>query len=129
MIEKHLLVPARLRKPPGGGFSWVDRRFLRDHSAGLSRDAILLYFFFAAVSDKLGISFYGDTAIAGRLRLDEGAVASARDELVRRDLVAYGSPLTQVLSLPEPRVQRAAGDAESLGSILRRLGGDRREGP
>jgi hypothetical protein len=121
MVEKRLLVPARLRRPPSEGFSWVDRRFVRDHAPALERDAILLYFFLAAVSDKHGISFWGDLKMAGRLKLDEATVARARGELVRRDLVAHAPPLTQVLSLTEPRVQRAGDGAELLGEVFRRL--------
>jgi hypothetical protein len=122
MVEKRVLVPTRLRRPPVEGFSWIDRRFVRDHAFALERDAILLYFFLAAVSDKHGLSFWADARIAGRLKLDEPGVARAREELVRRDLVAYAPPLTQVLSLVEPRVQRAGGGHEQLGDLLRRLG-------
>ena len=43
-IQKRLLLPKRVRHPPREGFSWVDRRFLKDYAARLSRDAILLYF-------------------------------------------------------------------------------------
>lgn len=121
MIEKRLLVPARLRTPPSGGFSWVDRRFLRDHAPGLSREAILLYFFLAAVSDKQGLSFWGDAKTGGMLKLDEAALAFARDELLRRDLVAHAPPLTQVLSMPEPRVQRSGSGTEGIAQILRRF--------
>jgi hypothetical protein len=123
MIEKRLLVPARLRTPPSGGFSWVDRRFLRDHAPGLSRDAVLLYFFLAAVSDKLGLSFWSDARTSGLLKLDGEAVVRARDELVQRDLVAYLAPLTQVLALPEARVQRSSSGTEGIAQILRRLAG------
>ena len=45
-IQKRLLLPNRVRLPPHEGFSWVDRRFLQDYATRLSRDAILLYFFF-----------------------------------------------------------------------------------
>ncbi|MDP6468026.1 MAG: hypothetical protein QF918_09810, partial [Pirellulaceae bacterium] len=39
-------------------------------------------------------------------------VAAARDELLTHDLVAYQTPLTQVLSLPIPgRVERGGRDA------------------
>jgi hypothetical protein len=106
MIEKHLLVVDRVRRPPREGFSWVDRRFLRDFSSRLSGDAVFLYFFLAAVSDKHGLSFYSDTTLAVRLRMREQAVVSARDELVLHDLVAYQAPLTQVLSLPRGPVER-----------------------
>jgi hypothetical protein len=45
-IQKRLLLPNRVRRPPEDGFSWVDRRFLQDYAPRLSRDAVLLYFFF-----------------------------------------------------------------------------------
>ncbi len=106
MITKKLLVPDRVRRPPQEGFSWIDRHFLREHAARLSRDAVMLYFFLAAVSDKQGLSFYRDTTIAVRLRMPEQAVVEAREELITHDLVAYQFPLTQVLSLPPQRRQR-----------------------
>ncbi|MGV2334436.1 MAG UNVERIFIED_CONTAM: hypothetical protein LVR18_10095 [Planctomycetaceae bacterium] len=45
-IQKRLLLPNRVRHPPEDGFSWVDRRFLQDYAPRLSRDAVLLYFFY-----------------------------------------------------------------------------------
>lgn len=128
MIEKRLLVPDRVRRPPREGFSWVDRRFLRDYAARLSGDAIVLYFFLAAVSDKQGLSFYSDSSIAVRLRRREEDVVSARDELVTHDLIAYQAPLTQVLSLPLLRVQRGGG-LQTLGELLRTVGEPRRREP
>jgi hypothetical protein len=106
MIEKHLLVTDRVRRPPAEGFSWVDRRFLREFASRLSGDAVFLYLFLAAVSDRQGLSFYSDATLAVRLRMREEAVVAARDDLVVHDLVAYQAPLTQVLSLPRPRVER-----------------------
>lgn len=106
MIEKHLLVVDRVRRPPREGFSWVDRRFVREFASRLSGDAVFLYFFLAAVSDKQGLSFYGDATLAVRLRIGEEAVVAARDELIVHDLVAYQAPLTQVLSLPSSRIVR-----------------------
>lgn len=120
MIEKRLLVPDRVRRPPHEGFSWVDRRFLRDYAARLSADAVLLYFFLAAVSDKHGLSFYSDPSIAVRLRMREPSVVRARDELISEDLIAYQPPLTQVLSLPPARVLR--GGREGLSQLFRVLG-------
>lgn len=119
MIHKHLLVPDRVRRPPAEGFSWVDRRFLRDFAAQLSGDAVFLYFFLAAVSDRQGLSFYHDSTLAVRLRVREEALVAARDELVVYDLVAYQAPLTQVLSLPRARVERAGPAA--LQELLRTL--------
>ena len=121
MIQKHILVLDRVRRPPADGWSWIDRRFLREHAPRLSHEAILLYFFLAAVSDKDGLSFYGDATIALRLRTAEAVVVRARDELVAADLVAYRAPLTQVLSLPAATIQRRGGGLASFGEILRSL--------
>jgi len=106
MIEKRILVPDRVRRPPREGFSWLDRRFVRDFAPKLSGDAVFLYLFLAAVSDRHGLSFYSDTTLAVRLRIKEPAVDAAREELLVHDLVAYQPPLTQVLSLPTPRLHR-----------------------
>ncbi len=120
MISKQLLVPDRVRRPPREGWSWVDRRFLREQASRLSHEAIALYLFLAAVSDQHGLSFYSDTSTAIRLRMSEQAVVAARDELAAEDLVAYRAPLTQVLSLPQStRVRR--GSLTTLGEIFRGL--------
>lgn len=124
MIEKKLLVTDRVRRPPEEGFSWIDRRFLREHAAKLTGDALMLYFFLAAVSDKQGLSFYSDSTIAVRLRMREQAVVEAREELITHDLVAHHSPLTQVLSLPQPRTRRRG--LPALESLLRSLDEEQR---
>ncbi len=121
MIHKQILVSGRVRRPPTDGWSWIDRRFLREHASRLSHEAIVLYFFLAAVSDKDGLSFYGDASIAVRLRMEETTVVAARDELVAADLVAYRAPLAQVLSLPAARLQRRGGGLAAFGEILRNL--------
>lgn len=119
MIQKRLLVADRVRRVPREGFSWIDRRFLRDYAERLTGDAIVLYFFLAAVSDKQGLSFYSDASIAARLRRREQAIVAAREELLIHDLVAYQAPLTQVLSLPHTRVARAG--LHGLGEVFRTL--------
>jgi len=115
MTHKHILVADRLRQPPSSGFSWIDRRFLREFATRLSHDAIVLYFFLAAVSDKHGLSYWRDATVAVRLRMPEQAVVAARDELLTQDLVAYHPPLTQVLSLPVPRRAERGGRAALHG--------------
>ncbi len=118
-----ILVPARLRRPPATGWSWVDRRFVREHAAHLSRDAVLLYFFLSAVADKHGLSFYADATLATLARITLPALIQARDELLSRDLIAHQVRYTQVLSLPPPgsrrRCEGGAGLMQ-LGEILRR---------
>src|SRR5262249_1594063 len=102
MIPKRILVAQRLRRPPATGWSWVDRRFLREHGDYLSREAMLLYLFLAAVADRHGLSFYSDTTLTSRLRLTKAGLEQARQELLDRDLIAHQLPLVQVLSLPTP---------------------------
>src|SRR5437660_4793863 len=106
MIQKRLLVPERLRRPPPTGWSWLDRRFLREHSDYLSREAVLLYLFLAAVADRHGLSFYSDHTLTSRLRLSQPVLERAREELLDRDLIAHQLPLIQVLSLPSPGISR-----------------------
>jgi len=125
MINKQVLLGDRVRRPPPEGWSWIDRRFLGDHASRLSHDAILLYFFLVAVSDKHGLSFYRDATIAVRLRMREQAVVGAREELVTEDLVAYRAPLTQVLSLRPSALERRGGGLGQLGDLFRTLGNSR----
>jgi hypothetical protein len=136
MTRKFVLVPARLRLPPKTGWSWVDRRFVREHMAHLSREAMLLYFFLSAVADKQGLSFYADATLTMLLGMPLSALARARDELMARDLIAHEACYTQVLSLPPP-VQRRAEPGQGLkqlGEILRQAmapqeGGEERSSP
>ena len=99
--KKHLLRRERIRHLPKEGWSWIDRRFLREKAPDLDRDSIVLYFFLAAVGDKHGLSYFSDVTIAGRLRMTEASLERAREELVRHDLIAYEKPLYQVLSIAE----------------------------
>jgi hypothetical protein len=122
MIPKRILIPARLRRLPATGWSWVDRRFVREHAERLSREAVLLYFFLSAVADKHGLSFYGDGTLAALLRMPLPDLIQARDELLAHDLIAYETRLTQVLSLPPPGPCRRSGPGQGLrqlGDILR----------
>jgi hypothetical protein len=125
MPQKPILVPARLRRPPSTGWSWVDRRFIREHAAHLSRDAVSLYFLLCAVADKQGLSFYADVTLAAMLRTGLPVLISARDELLARDLIAHETRFTQVLSLAPVGQRRRCEPGQGLmqlGEILRRAG-------
>jgi hypothetical protein len=124
MPPKPILVPARLRRPPTTGWSWVDRRFLREHAAHLSRDAVLLYFVLCAVADKHGLSFYADATLAALVRINLPALMAARGELLDRDLIAQETRWTQVLSLPPTGRRCEPGQGlMQLGEILSRAAG------
>ena len=123
MPQTPILVPARLRHPPQTGWSWVDRRFIREHAAYLSHDAVLLYFFLCAVANKHGLSYYGDGTSAALVRISLPALVAARDELLARDLIAHEERFTQVLSLLPPLARRSSEPGRGLmqlGDILRR---------
>jgi hypothetical protein len=125
MTPKRLLVAQRLRRPPATGWSWIDRRFLREHGDYLSREAVLLYLFLAAVADRHGLSFYSDNTLTSRLQLSQPVLERARQELLDRDLIAHQLPLVQVLSLPTPGVSRRPEPGQGLiqfGELLRQVG-------
>ncbi len=111
MIVKRLLLPDRVRKIEGS-FSWIDHRFV---TGGFLRDLstleILLYLFLVSVSDRNGLSFYHDDRIASLLKIDLPALGKAREGLIMRSLVAYESPLYQVLSLPPKPIALASKEA------------------
>jgi len=121
-IQKRILVADRLRRPPATGWSWVDRRFLREHGDQLSREALLLYLFLAAVADRHGLSFYSDHTLTSRLRLAPPVLEKARQELLDRDLIAYQLPLVQVLALAASGVHRRPEPGQGLmllGDVFR----------
>lgn len=135
-ILKRPLDLHRVRSLPTEGFSWVDRRFVRDHFADpLTAPALLVYFFLCAVSDRHGLSFFGNARIGRILKLDDVTLDRARLDLVHNQLIRYVSPLYQVLSLPDspprsllrfvptdsspPDLPR--GSVRSIGEVLRGL--------
>ena len=124
MVRKEILVPGRLRRPPATGWSWMDRRFLREHGDYLSREAMLLYFFLASVADRHGLSFYSGATLSCRLRMPPAVLAQAREELRERDLIAHQLPLVQVLSLPPQGVRRRSEPGQGLcqlGDVFRQI--------
>ena len=119
--KKQPLRRDRIRRPPKEGWSWIDRRFIRDRASALDRDSILLYFFLAAVGDRDGLSYWSDARIAEFLRIPEGSVLRARGELEFQDLVAYRRPVCQVLSLPSPSPVRTASGPTLLSDLFREM--------
>lgn len=128
MIEKKPIDPSRVRCLPEEGFSWIDRRFVRGgFLRSLTPNAGLLYFFLAAVSDREGLSFYGDATISDLLDFAPGELEAARGELVRASLILFRLPLYQVAPLPtvapslpaeRERTPRAASAPIPLAEIL-----------
>lgn len=131
LVNKEPLDPARIRTVPREGFSWIDRRFIREGFIDrLPGEAILLYFFLTAVSDTQGLSFYADPTMGKLLKLDAESITQSRARLVAADLILYRYPLFQVLPLPEkpPSVLRClpprpaatrGGEPTSLAEIMK----------
>jgi hypothetical protein len=143
-IDKTPIDPDRVRTIPAEGFSWIDRRFVRDGFVKpLDKDAVLLYLFLSAVSDARGISFYGDAALGKLIKILMEELIPARSQLIDQELILYQYPLYQVLPLPQqvkrsPRADRTSTPATnnedpagnenlmSLGEFMRLKGRERR---
>jgi len=123
-VIKRVLCRRRLRQVPPQ-FSWIDHRLVRDkHIQGPSADALALYLFLVTVCDGRGLSYYAGKTICQLLPLDAAALAGARAELIAAGLIAYQSPLYQVLALgasarAEPRAPVA--EPMSIGQVLREM--------
>jgi hypothetical protein len=99
-VVKRVLDARHIRRV-GEGFSWIDRRFVREGWVDrLALEESALYFFLVAVADKDGLSFYSDGRITTTLRLDRERLARARDRLLELGLLAWEAPLYQVLEIP-----------------------------
>ena len=124
---KQLLRPERLRQVPQQ-FSWVDQALVQQHFIDrCEARSAALYLFLITVSDAQGLSYYGAATLARRLHLSDEQFAAARQQLVDLELIAYRSPLYQVLALPgtvaaprpAPRAPAAAGGQPvSLATLL-----------
>jgi len=105
-INKEPICRDRIRRI-NGGFGWVDHRLVRDHYVDdCSPVSLALYLFLIAVSDADGVSYWGEKAIAGRLRIGMVELRAARAELEATVLIAYAKPVWQVLQLPARREVR-----------------------
>lgn len=123
-MKKHLLDPERLRKIPPQ-FSWIDQRLVREHHIErLSHAAAAIYLFLVTVADARGLSFYSERSIGRYLAITPERLNSAREELLRADLIAYQNPLYQVLSLDGSLLSSERGGGIcSIKEIFKQLGG------
>jgi hypothetical protein len=102
-VEKHVLCEERTRRVPER-FSWVDHRLVREgHVRQCPAAAWGLYLFLVTVGDAEGLSYYSDKSLCRELGLTGEELAAARARLMEADLVAWETPLYQVLSVPERR--------------------------
>jgi hypothetical protein len=126
MTHKKLLRPDRLRRVPSQ-FSWLDHRLVRENRlAQCEPPALALYLVLVTVGDSQGLSYYSEASLGRLIGLTPDQVVSARQQLLRADLIAYQKPLYQVLSLDTPATTPRANEVRSAGQLLRQiLGGAR----
>ena len=100
MIRKKIINPDRIRDITGG-FSFIPHRFVTDgFLSSLNQKQLLLYLFLVLVSDRYGLSYYAYDSICSLLQLTLEDYIQARDDLLKRDLIAFDGTLFQVLQLP-----------------------------
>lgn len=106
MIVKTPILSQRVRQVPKS-FSWIDHRLVSDcYINKCSHAAAALYLFLVCVGDRRGLSYYSDKSIAEKLKMDAGLLEKARSELIRSDLLAWRSPIYQVLSMESATVNK-----------------------
>jgi hypothetical protein len=105
-ITKQVLRPERLRQVPEQ-FSWVDQALVQcGFIDRCDARAAALYLFLVTVADAQGLSYYGSATLAARLHLSMEELGAARAQLIAIDLIAYRTPLYQVLSLTRGAASR-----------------------
>jgi len=104
-IIKSVPRPDRLREVPEQ-FSWVDQALVQHHYIDRcdSRMAAL-YLFLITVADAQGLSYYGAATLAARLHLGADELTLARQRLIALDLIAYQTPIYQVLAIAGTQAQ------------------------
>jgi len=96
-----VLRPERLRLVPEQ-FSWIDQALVQWGLIDrLDARAAALYLFLVTVADAQGLSYYGATTLSKLLHQIVHELGRAMLQLIELDLIAYQTPLYQVLSLHE----------------------------
>jgi len=107
MVTKKILNPDRIRQLEGG-FSFIPHRFLTNgFLETLNQPELLLYIFLVLAADRYGLSYYSDKRICLLLRMTGEQYTTARDGLIKKDMIAFDGMLFQVLSLPPDSTQHS----------------------
>ena len=115
-MKKHILDSKRLRHVPAH-FSWVDHRLIGHRMlCGADSAAWALYLFLITVGDEHGLSYYSDASVCSHLNLSAKLLPEARRQLIERALIAWESPLYQVLCVQQRHI-----DNLPLGEIFAQI--------
>lgn len=83
-------------------FGWIPMRFVADGiMKTLRTEEILLYVFLSIVSDRDGMSWYGDKRISELTGMTIVDIINARFVLEQKGFIAYKKPYYQVLKMPQ----------------------------
>ena len=106
MIKKRILDHQRIRHIDGG-FAFIPHRFLTDGFLSvLAPPQQQLYFFLVLAADRHGLSFYSYDSICNLLQMSVDQYIQARDDLIKKDLIAFDGSIFQVLDLPKIKPQK-----------------------
>jgi hypothetical protein len=119
MFKKKILKPERVRCIDGG-FSFIPHRFLgQGFLASLHQKELLLYLFLILAADRHGLSFYSYDKICTLLEFSLEEYIVSRDSLIEKDLIAFGSTIFQVLSLPQKKSDQIKREVySSVGELI-----------
>jgi len=108
-----------------GSFGFIPHRFLSDGFFSLlGHKELILYFFWVLVSDRFGMSFYGDKALTRHTGISPEILAEIRNGLISKSLIAFKPPFVQVLQLPAgPVINNPASTQHPVRRILKSLEG------
>ena len=132
-MEKRILRSDRIRTLPAQ-WSWVDQRLIRmERPVKCDSKVWGLYLFLVTVSDRDGLSYYSDRSIMEWLNFEGEEFISARNVLIKADLIAHQGALYQVLSFPvKKRIEKVKepvgiprGGLMSIREVFQTLGGVR----
>ena len=106
MIKKRILNHQRIRRIDSG-FAFIPHRFLTDGFLSvLAPRQQQLYFLLVLAADRHGLSFYSYDSICNLLQMSVDQYIEARDDLIKKDLIAFNGNIFQVLDLPKIKPQQ-----------------------
>ena len=118
MIEKKIIDPERVRRIDGG-FTFIPHRFLKDgFLAALNQKELLLYLFLVLASDRHGLSYYAYDKICSMLHFSVEDYIQARNNLLKKDLIAFDGTLYQVLHLPSKPSSNHNENKEAIARLV-----------
>jgi hypothetical protein len=121
MIKKRILNCKRIRRIDGG-FAFIPHRFLTDgFLSALNPSQQQLYFFLVLAADRHGLSFYSYDSICNLLQMSVDQYIEARDDLIKKDLIAFDGTIFQVLDLAQrPPKKTTASQHSALNHLIQK---------